>query len=292
MTGALPSLPDPVALLRRELALREGPVPDNLDGEPVAIGFNRLGEGAFLMREPQVSFLYRRGEGVTVARGEGWSPQLEELFLHGSVCAAVASLNGLLPLHASAVVVGDRVVAFTAPAGGGKSTLAAGLARLGLPLFCDDTLVVRLEADGSLLGLPGHKRMKLWPDAVALTGSTPLEQVSDDYAKFYVTTAGTEADRPLPLGLLVFLEAEQAPGEGPALLPITGAAKLARAGDDHYTREMYHEAGRLDAAGQFALQARIARALPMARFVRPLDPGQFGSTTRFLAEALCAMMGA
>lgn len=278
---------DPVALMRREMTLREGAVPGALDGVAVAPGRNWLTRDAFLLREPQVAFLYRRGQGVTVERGPGWTPQLEELYLHGSVCAAVASLNGLLPLHASAVVVGGRVVAFTAPAGGGKSTLAAGLAAQGLPLFCDDTLVVRVDDAEAILALPGHKRMKLWPDAVALTGATPLEQVSADYAKLYVTPAGRAASEPLPLGALVFLEA----GDAPALEPVEGGAKIARLSDDHYTRAMFHAAQGLDGAAQFALQARIARSLPMLRFARPLEREGFVQSTVFLAEALCAMMG-
>ena len=287
---ATPDL-SPIALMRREMSLRQGPVPDALGGLPVALGHNRMNADAFLLREPQVAFLYRRGEGVTVERGEGWSPQLEELYLNGSVCAAVASLNGLLPLHASAVVVGGRVIAFTAPAGGGKSTLAAGLTSLGLPLFCDDTLVVNLADESAVLCLPGHKRMKLWPDAVALTGSTALEQVSEDYAKFYVTPAGSEVAEVLPLGALVFLE-ESAPGlREPALVAVEGGEKIARLSDDHYTREMFREANGLSGPALFALQARIARGLPMARFVRPLARERFGETTRFLADALCSMMG-
>ncbi|MFC3174979.1 hypothetical protein ACFOD9_12035 [Novosphingobium bradum] len=286
MPAVLSSTLSPVALMRREMAVRQGLVPVELDGLPVAPGHNRMSRDAFLLREPEVAFLYRRSEGVVVARGPGWTPQLEELYLNGSVCAAVASLNGLLPIHASAVVVEGRVVAFTAPAGGGKSTLAAGLAALGLPLFCDDTLVARVEPDGSLLCLPGHKRMKLWPDAVELTGSTPLEQVSADYAKFYVSTAGSAVDGPLPLGALVFLET----GAEPALLPLHGGGKIARLSDDHYTRAMFCQANALDGPALFALQARIARAVPMARFVRSLDRGAFARSTGFLAEALCAMM--
>lgn len=286
MAGPGATRADPMALMQREMALREGAVPESLDGLPVALGHNRIGQDAFLLREPEVAFLYRRGEGVIVARGPGWSAQVEELFLNGSVFAAVASLNGLLPLHASAVAIDGLVVAFTAPTGGGKSTQVAGLTGLGLPLFCDDTLVVQVEADGALLCLPGHKRMKLWPDAVALTGSTALEQVSEDYAKFYVTPGGSAIAEPLPLGALVFLE----DGPEPDLAVIGGGEKIARLSDDHYTREMFREANAMDPAAQFALQARIARALPMYRFARPMDPARFAETTRFLADAVCAMM--
>jgi len=276
----------PIALMRREMTAREGAVPGDLDGMAVPLGQHRIAASGFLLRAAEVSFLYRPGEGVVIQRGPGWTAGIEELYLHGSVCAAVACLNGFLPLHASAVVVDDRVVAFTAPAGGGKSTLAAALARLGRPLFCDDTLVTALAPDGSLACLPGHKRMKLWPEAVELTGSAALEQVSADYRKVYVTGNGSDCAEMLPLGALVVLEQ----GAAPELAPVTGGAKIALLTDDHYCRQFYHAVNGVDGPGQFAFQARLAAATRVFRFARPFDRERFGETTGFLDSALSAMV--
>ncbi len=49
---------------------------------------------------------------------------------------------GRLVLHASAVEVDGRAIAFAGQTGRGKSTLAASLHQAGCPLLCDDALIV------------------------------------------------------------------------------------------------------------------------------------------------------
>ena len=61
---------------------------------------------------------------------------------------------------------GGEVFAFAGPSGSGKSTLIAALGQLGLPMFCDDTLVLDLGEPDIVICLPGHKRLKLTPEAL------------------------------------------------------------------------------------------------------------------------------
>jgi hypothetical protein len=259
-------------MMQRETAVHYGPVPHSLSGEPLAeMSWQMLG-GAFLLRgEGEHYFLYRKGDGVTVERGPDADVSEESLWLNGSVYAAVASLNGLLPIHASAVAHDGRVFAFSGPAGAGKSTLVAALGRHGLPLFCDDTLVLDLSDPERIVCLPGHKRLKLRPDAIGLTGAMPQEKVSKTVDKHYALPATGEVGVALPLGELIFLEE----GPEPAIMPITGAERLVRLQDDHYTARLFDSARRFDRAAQFAHLARLARQIAMARFVRPLDRDRF-----------------
>lgn len=277
-----------IELMNREMRVSRGPVGPALGDVVVVPGQHVLRGEEFMLREQGMAFHYRRGDGVTVDRADDADPADEALFLHGNVYAAVACINGLMPLHASAVAVNGKVVAFTGPTGAGKSTLVAALSQLGLPLFCDDTLLLQVAPDGTATCLPGHKRMKLWPDSVELTGSSALEEVSASYAKFYVTPAGGDVAEPLPLGALVFLE-EGAPATGPALIPVTGGEKIARLDDDHYTRDLFDQVTRHSRAERFALHARIARHLTVWRYVRALDRANFWPTTRYLAETLSDM---
>jgi hypothetical protein len=167
-----------LATMARETRVRRDAVARELDGETVAEGCWRLAGDAFLLSvEGGIRFHYRRGQGVTIDAPAGIDARDLELWLNGSVYAAVAALNGLLPLHASAVEHRGRVYAFAGPPGAGKSTLAAALGHDGVALWADDTLVLDLAGEGTVVCLPGHKRLKLWPDGVRLAGARAGEGV-------------------------------------------------------------------------------------------------------------------
>lgn len=258
--------------MERETRLAYGPVPRALFGEPIGEMRWQMDGDRFLFRGlGEHHFLYRKGEGITVDRGPGADLSEESLWLNGSVYAGIASMNGLLPIHASAVAAGGSVFAFTGPAAAGKSTLAAALAARGLPLFCDDTLVLDLSDPDRIVCLPGHKRLKLVDDAIELTGATREEKVSLTVDKYYARPAAGDVRVALPLAELIFLEE----GPQPAITPILGSERFVRMQDEHYTAHLYAGARQFDKVEQFAHFSRLARQVKMARFVRPRDRSRF-----------------
>ena len=269
--GETPKTPSQI-MMERETHVSFGQVPHSLFDDLLGEMSWQLSDDRFLLRgEGDHYFLYCRGEGLTVERGENIDVSEESLWLNGRVYSAIASMNGLMPIHASAVAFDDKVFAFTAPAGGGKSTLVAALANHGLPMFCDDTLLLDPSDSDRILCLPGHKRLKLRPDAVGLTCAVPREKVSKTVDKFYAEPAAGDVGVALPLGELVFLET----GPQPVIAPIAGAERFVRMQDDHYTAHLFAEARKFDRAGLFTHLARMATQIPMARFVRPVDAASF-----------------
>lgn len=268
-------------LLEREARVTLGQVPAELGGVRVEPGYSRLDGDCFLMRcEGGLSFFYRKGEGITIERAEVHDPQAEALWLNGSVYAALASINGLKPIHASAVAWEGRVHAFTGPSGAGKSTLVAALGRLGLPLFCDDTLVLDLSDPERVICMPGHKRLKLTPEALVLTGSAREDEVGVDTGKFFATPPSGIVREALPLAELVFLE--EAPQV--SIEPLRGAERFVRLeAEDHYTEELYALSNQADRAERFAHNARLASQVAMARFARPRDRARFDEGARLVA---------
>ena len=268
-------------LMERETRVRYGPVDLDRFGFRLAPGQSHLQADSFLFNATEgLSYFYRRGDGTTICRQPDADASDEQLWLNGSVYSAIACLNGLVPIHASAVAYGERVFAFTGPSGSGKSTLIAALGQLGLPMFCDDTLVLDLGDPEEVICLPGHKRLKLTSDALELTDTKPAEKVAADIDKYYADPPAGDVTTPMPLAELIFLDQ----GSATAIERLTGAERFARTEDDHYTAHLFAIARKFDRAGQFAHRARLARQIEMLRFVRPWERQSIHESAALMAR--------
>ena len=104
-------------------------------------------------------------------------------YLLGGVIAFIARLRGLVPVHASAVVIDDQAVLFAGAAGAGKSSIASAFAVLGYPVLSDDVVVID-DTSGAIMAYPNRARLSLWPDsATSLFSTTSLPTHSPVYAK-------------------------------------------------------------------------------------------------------------
>ncbi len=90
----------------------------------------------------------------------------------------LAALRGRLVLHAAAVEHDGAAIALLGHSGQGKSTLARGLAEVGMCLFADDVVAVAEQPDGGLVAHAGSRAQKLHPGsplgAAAVGGEVPL----------------------------------------------------------------------------------------------------------------------
>ncbi len=91
-------------------------------------------------------------------------------FLLGPVLGVALRPHGVVPVHASAVVLGGRAWAFVGPGGAGKSTLAAAFAARGVPMLTEDVLALRREADGTWRASPGYGEVRVWDESIELLG--------------------------------------------------------------------------------------------------------------------------
>lgn len=269
--------PDLVERMQREMQTRPGDVPDSIEGSFFSDETFAISESEFIFDTLDgVRFHYQLGQGLIVqmpvdaaARGIGSLAETDyELFLWGTVFGAVAWLNGLVPLHASAVDVGGRIVAFTADSGGGKSTLAAGLARLGLPHVCDDTLVV--SVDERVIAMPDAKPLKLWDDALSLTSTEAVRPVLSMPGKHYALPQ-VKAVSALPLTDLYFLEV----GESVEVELVTGSEKLTLLPWALY-RNFVH-AARGDRAAHEKFLLAFCSQVRFWKLRRPFDAAGFAS---------------
>lgn len=130
------------------------------------------GQGAQLTFDlPQVGrYAIQAGREIVLKPCVDAGEDALRLFLLGSAWGALGYQRGWFPLHASVVQIGDGAVAFCAPSGHGKSSLAAWLIQQGYGLISDD--LCRLEISGTQAPRVWRSapRLKLWQDALhALT---------------------------------------------------------------------------------------------------------------------------
>lgn len=269
--------------MQHEMQVVQGMVPSTI-GQPFfddEEGFMVAKDQFLFTTWDDVRFHYRRGQGLVVDKPETDAETDYELFLWGTVFGTVAWLNGLVPLHASAVDVGGRMIAFTADSGGGKSTLAAALAAMGHDHVCDDTLVLSLQRD-EVYGLPDRKPLKLWGDALAMTATEASGPVPSMPGKHYANAA-RKAAAPAPLTDLVFLER----GEDVAFEAITGAAKFSLLPAALY-RGFLHVA-RGDRAAHEAFLLQFCTKVRFWRLRRPFCSDRFGGDVEAISDALCSL---
>ncbi len=158
-----------------DVTITQGPV-----DPPVSVAAD---EDGFVVRDSTVlldlpgtaTFAARNGREIVVAPAPGSDAAAIRPFLLGSLMGAILHQRGLLPLHASAVRLGESAIAFCAASGGGKSTLAALLHNHGYPMICDDVGALEAAPDGAFLH-PGVPRFRLTTEALAALEGEPSHE--------------------------------------------------------------------------------------------------------------------
>jgi hypothetical protein len=121
------------------------------------------------------------------------------------VLALALHASGWLSLHGSAVALGAGAVAFLAPKGNGKSTLAFALMRAGGALMTDDTVVI--EPGRPSIVRPGVQSVRLFRDSADwLSAPAPLAGSSDIKATFGQLATDARRLTRAPLAALYLLQ--------------------------------------------------------------------------------------
>jgi hypothetical protein len=130
---------------------------------PHEFGFSseRIGKG-----------VVRGGCEIIVDPVPGVEARRLRLFILSWLLSAVLLQRGRLLLHASAVAMNGRVVAFVGQRGAGKSTLASALYERGSALVADDLLAIDTTPPIPAVD-PGFPQCKLLPESIASIGQPP-----------------------------------------------------------------------------------------------------------------------
>ena len=233
--------------------------------------------GGYVIEIDEVArFTISGGMAIRVTPAAGAGERDIRLFLLGSAMGAALHQRGILPLHANAVEIDSRAVAFMGQSGAGKSTLAAWFHDQGYPILADDVCVIRADEGDGATAYPGLPRLRLWEDALEASGRVPADHSpsfrydAGARRKFDVPIpAGSVASRPLPLAALFLL------GEGPALRieRLTGSRAVEAISANTYRGRLIAEVG--DSNAHVAACLAIARHIPVFTLERPFDRAGF-----------------
>jgi hypothetical protein len=211
-------------------------------------------QSGYMVRAPRFGRHIVSSDGRTITsalpRIAPW--RWERLFLAQALPLA-AALHGLEVFHASAVALGDHVVAFVGTSGVGKTSTAAHLVARGAEFVTDDVLALELT-DAGVLAHPGPPRLSIDAAEVRRMPTEGREQLGLLLGTFEKRQF---APRPIEgaqrLGAVYFLE--RAPS-GPAIVEIDEPRRLLGASFIPHlqspTRLMMH----LDICASVALHAR------------------------------------
>ena len=234
----LPELPLAADGAAADVTIRLGDTPLTLrEGNPVDAGVSAK-PGAMLIDTDAARFLIEDGADILVEFKPRGSLRDTRSYLLGSAMGAIIHQRGLLPLHANVIDIGGAAVAFAGDTGAGKSTLADFFLRRGHNVLSDDVCVVTFDRTGLPMAWPGIPRIKLWQDALSVTGRSAdgLERVFDEQPKYSVPLLADPPRAPVPLRSVYVLETPEL-GAASGIRALAGAEAFDRIRSNIYRFE-------------------------------------------------------
>ena len=258
----LPELPAADDDRPPDVVVERGEVPES------GPGLTQVDGSLLLVVNGVARFRIEGGNRITVDAAAEVPERNARLFLLGSAFGALLHQRGMLPLHANAVEIDGKAVAFLGESGAGKSTLAAWFHDHGYRIIADDVCVVRLDDQGKPVAEPGLPRFRLWKEALAAFGRD-----ASDYARSYAghetfdkfdvpVTDENRVQAELPLAAIYVLEQ----GADLSITPIEGMAAADALFANTYRGEFLSDPDHLRA--HFEQAVKIIGKVPLFRCQR------------------------
>src|SRR4051812_10193036 len=254
---------------------------DSIEAVDAPIGYSVTPDGT-LLRVPEVGrFLVREGREIIVEPAQGASERNVRLFLLGSALGALLHQRGLLPLHANAIEMDGRAVAFSGHSGAGKSTIAAWFHDRGRRILSDDVCVIGFDADGRAIAYPGIPRLRLWREALEASGREAGGYArSFDALDKYDVPSENRALEPLPLAAIYLLRQAEENAGAAAIERLQGVDSVETLMSNTYRGAYLQTIGRT--GEHLAACLRIARQVPVFRAARLWGFERFDEQARLL----------
>jgi hypothetical protein len=278
----LAGLAPPVEAGTADVEIAFGTVPESDHS-----GYRATDDGTLLAVAKVGRYLIREGRQIVIDPAPGATERNLRLFLLGSAIGALLHQRGLLPLHANAIDVGGRAVAFSGHSGAGKSTIAAWFHDRGHTILADDVCVIGFDEGGRALAYPGIPRLRLWREALEASGrDTEAYTRSFDHTdKYDVPTVSEAKAEPIPLAAIYLLRKAEESGGDAGIERLKGVEAV-----DTLVANTYR-GGYLSMIGRtrehLSACVRVARAVPVFRAQRLWGFDRFDEQAQRLSEHAC-----
>lgn len=219
----------------------------------------------------------RDGTTLIVDPAPGATPDELRQWLFGRVFSVLLHQRGLFIIHADTVDIDGGAIAFMGASGQGKSTTAAAFCAAGRPLVCED--VTAVDGTDVLAGYPVLKLDRASADALALQPMPGHAHPTKDKLGISVAEGFTSERRPLACAYVVTdgdaLRTEELSRQQAAVVLLENAYCAGYFDDDQ-------------APAFLAAAARLARAIPVRRLVRPRTFGSLDGVIDLVTSELRA----
>lgn len=252
-----------------EVLIQFGEVPEHIP-EPSTSGVRfEASPGLFLLKIDDVAgYLVKDGRYIYIQKENPYVSDNEvRLFLLGPVMGALILQRGLLPVHGSAVKMGEQAVIFSGTPGVGKSTLATGFLNKGYSVISDDISVININGETVPYIYPGFPQMKLWADMLDKFGKDRFfkRTLREGLQKYGIPVRDQYYGRPLPIGHIYILSTHNK--DTIHSTPLHGMNKFHALKNNTYRWRFLEGLGKKKE--HFSLTTQLAEQIGVSRITRP-----------------------
>lgn len=210
------------------------------------------------------------GRRITSRPAAAASRESFQVYMLGQALSFALVKQRFEPLHATAIVVDGRAIAFLGGSAFGKSTLAACFLAAGHRLLTDDLLILRPSSDG-IMAYPGPPRIKLFPQIARtfLNGAASGVAMNADTEKLILALDERHScTGPVPLAAVYSLAVprDSCRRDRPSIEAMSPRDAFVELVGSSFNRRI---AGAQRMARQFDAMAPIADAVPVKKLVYP-----------------------
>lgn len=215
-----------------------------------------------------------RGDSVGALTPPGARIEDTLIYLVGPVMGFVLRVRGVVSLHASAVLVGNKAVCVCGGPGAGKSSTAAAMALRGYPILTEDVAPLD-DGEGALAVRPGYPRVNLWGESSsALFGSTEaLPVITPNWDKRYMPLGDGFWQKTAPLAAVYVITARHQ-GRDAIISERPPSESFVALVANTYVNYLLDRSMR---AHEFDVLSRLIRTVPVRFVSPPADIGRIGA---------------